>query len=108
MRRLTILMILAAFMLVFAAACTDDSPADTAGCLPGEEGEAVWNETAGCLHGTYKDLHKEEKGEEGEHGEAEGEDVEGEHSEDGEAEAEGAEGAEGEHNEEAEAEGESD
>lgn len=95
MRRYTFI-ILFALLAVMIAACTDDTPSDTRGCIA-EEGQAadeIYNRDDGCLHGDI--IHAAEgevedtaEGDEHEEEEsAEDEESESEDVEDAEAESE--------------------
>jgi len=81
-----IFIILFAMLVVMLAACTDDPPRDTRGCIAeeGQTADEVYNFDDGCVNGTI--VVEEGHGEEGEHADdAHSDEVEGEdHSTDAE------------------------
>jgi hypothetical protein len=102
MRRFTFI-ILFALLAVILAACTDDAPSDTRGCIAeeGQAADAIYDRDEGCRNGNI--MHAEGESE-GTHGEdAEGE-SEGDHGEEGED----AESEDADHEEDEAAEGEED
>jgi|GEM_PF-4454320 len=96
MRRIVILMILMMSFTILAAACTDDMPSDTSGCLDKSDNETVWNDADGCIENSiyyeYK-KHKEgsdDHGDDAEHGdEGDHSEEDAEHDDDGETDADG-------------------